>query len=37
VTGRRVLLSNPRAVLALEAAPGGALYFSDLRGIYRLA
>jgi glucose/arabinose dehydrogenase len=36
VTGRRVLLSNPRAVLAIEAAPGGALYFSDLRGIYRL-
>jgi glucose/arabinose dehydrogenase len=36
VTGRRVLLSHPRAVLAIEAAPDGAVYFSDLRAIYRL-
>ena len=36
VTGRRVLLSHPRAVLALEAAPDGVVYFSDLRAIYRL-
>jgi aldose sugar dehydrogenase len=36
VTGRRVILSHPRAVLAVEAAPGGAVYFSDLRAIYRL-
>lgn len=36
VAGRRVLLSHPRAVLALEAAPDGAVYFSDLRAIYRL-
>jgi len=36
VTGRRVLLSHPRAVLAVEAAPDGAVYFSDLRAIYRL-
>ncbi len=36
VTGRRVLLSHPRAVLAIEAAPDGTVYFSDLRAIYRL-
>jgi glucose/arabinose dehydrogenase len=36
VTGRRVILSHPRAVLAVEAAPDGAVYFSDLRAIYRL-
>jgi glucose/arabinose dehydrogenase len=36
VTGRQVLLSHPRAVLAVEAAPDGAVYFSDLRAIYRL-
>ncbi|HYZ10849.1 MAG TPA: PQQ-dependent sugar dehydrogenase [Actinomycetota bacterium] len=36
VTGRRTLLSHPRAVLAVEAAPDGAVYFSDLRAIYRL-
>lgn len=36
VTGRRVILSHPRAVLAVEAAPDGTVYFSDLRAIYRL-
>lgn len=36
VTGRRVLLSHPRAVLAVEAAPDGRVYFSDPRAIYRL-
>lgn len=36
VAGKRILLSNPRAVLAVEAAPDGRVYFSDLRGIYRL-
>ncbi|MGH2675582.1 MAG: PQQ-dependent sugar dehydrogenase [Actinomycetota bacterium] len=36
VTGTRVLLSHPRAVLAVEAAPDGTVYFSDLRAIYRL-
>jgi hypothetical protein len=36
VTGTRILLSHPRAVLAIEAAPDGAVYFSDLRAIYRL-
>ena len=36
VTGRRILLSHPRAVLAVEAAPDGRVYFSDLRAIYRL-
>lgn len=36
VTAERVILSNPRAVLAVESAPDGAVYFSDLRGIYRL-
>jgi hypothetical protein len=36
VTERRLLLSHPRGVLAVEAAPDGAVYFSDLRAIYRL-
>lgn len=36
VTGRRVILSHPRAVLAVEAAPDGTVYISDLRAIYRL-
>lgn len=36
VTETRILLSHPRAVLAIEAAPAGAVYFSDLRAIYRL-
>jgi glucose/arabinose dehydrogenase len=36
ITGRRVLHSHARAVLAVEAAPDGAVYFSDLGAIYRL-
>jgi glucose/arabinose dehydrogenase len=36
IVGRRVLISHPRAVLAVEAAPDGTVYFSDLLGIYRL-
>lgn len=36
VAGRRVLLSHPRGVLAVEGAPDGGVYFSDLRAIYRL-
>jgi hypothetical protein len=36
VTGRRVVLRRRDAVLAVEAAPNGRIYFSDVRGIYRL-
>ena len=36
ITGQGVVLDNPRAVLAVEAAPDGRVYFSDNRGIYRL-
>jgi aldose sugar dehydrogenase len=36
ITGRSILAHHKRAVLAVEAAPDGAVYFSDLRGIYRL-
>jgi glucose/arabinose dehydrogenase len=35
-TSRKVY-RNRRGVLALEAAPNGRMYFSDKRGIYRLA
>lgn len=33
---RRLLYRNAAGVLALEAHPGGQVYFSDLNGIYRL-
>jgi glucose/arabinose dehydrogenase len=36
VVGRRVLVNHARAVLAVEAAPDGTVYFSDQGGIYRL-
>jgi aldose sugar dehydrogenase len=36
VVDRKTLVKHGRAVLALEAGPDGAVYFSDLRGIYRL-
>lgn len=36
VRGRRLLFTNPRGVLAMEAAPNGRVYFSDPTGIYRL-
>jgi aldose sugar dehydrogenase len=36
ITGRRVVLRRRDAVLAVEAAPGGEVHFSDVRGIYRL-
>jgi glucose/arabinose dehydrogenase len=36
IVGRRVLVRHGRVVLAVEAAPDGRVYFSDLRGIYRL-
>ena len=36
IVGRNVLVNHSRAVLAVEAAPDGAVYFSDLGGIYRL-
>ena len=31
-----VLFDHPRGVLAVEASPGGGIFFSDRRGIYRL-
>jgi glucose/arabinose dehydrogenase len=37
IVGRRVLVGHPRAVLAVEAAPDGTVFFSDLLGIYRLS
>jgi glucose/arabinose dehydrogenase len=36
ITGRSILAHHKRAVLAVEAAPDGRVYFSDQRGIYRL-
>jgi glucose/arabinose dehydrogenase len=36
VVDRKTLVKHGRAVLALEAGLDGAVYFSDLRGIYRL-
>lgn len=36
ITGRSILVHHKRAVLAVEAAPDGRVYFSDQRGIYRL-
>jgi glucose/arabinose dehydrogenase len=36
IVKRSVLGNHPRAVLAVEAGPDGAVYFSDLGGIYRL-
>jgi glucose/arabinose dehydrogenase len=37
ITSRSVVLDRRDAVLAVEAAPDGRVYFSDVRGIYRLA
>ena len=31
-----ILTLHPQGVLALEAAPDGAIYFSDAAGIYKL-
>jgi glucose/arabinose dehydrogenase len=36
IAGRSTLAHHKRAVLAVEAAPDGRVYFSDQRGIYRL-
>jgi hypothetical protein len=30
------VVNNPLGVLAMEAAPGGRVYFSDRSGIFRL-
>jgi glucose/arabinose dehydrogenase len=37
IAGRTVLLRRRDAVLAVEAAPDGTVYFSDVRGIYRIS
>jgi glucose/arabinose dehydrogenase len=37
IVGRSVVLNRNDAVLAMESAPDGSVYFSDVRGIYRLS
>jgi aldose sugar dehydrogenase len=37
ITSRSVVLDRRDAVLAVESAPDGSVYFSDVRGIYRVA
>jgi glucose/arabinose dehydrogenase len=36
VVAQSFLYQNPSGILAVEAAPDGAIYFSDEKGIYRL-
>jgi glucose/arabinose dehydrogenase len=36
LTSRSILIRRRDAVLAIEAAPNGQVFFSDVRGIYRL-
>ena len=36
ITERRRIYRHPRGILAMEAAPDGTVYYSDMRGIYRL-
>lgn len=36
ITSRSVVLDRRDAVLAVESAPDGSVFFSDVRGIYRL-
>ena len=36
VTDDFIVFDNPSGVMAVEAAPGGNIFFSDRFGIYRL-